>query len=824
MQIDIFCLKKIIFFYKHLQHRSSFSLISAITYVIATGVLSSVTLGSIKIINNAKVAELVKEMAHYDRANANFVGRYGALPGLLSYSKCMMYPEFSKNCRRQDDINLTTSEYIYQNSSCSTTIGCTLQNGGTKGTQAGEDIFRNFLLPMRYLKDAGLSYVKTIGLSKQFFSNQNSTNNLSKQTWAESNAGDGVYVNIYNYYNTAGFGGYFLFNNNSIMGHTTSSGNSYDHYDKLMNGDNQYLVYHRFGDKRGALAVQNVKALDKKIDDGRPMSGRLTTYSTDNFSGDFKNSEYSKCITAEPSSYEALKNIDYNTDAKTGGGYCNFTYQLENVAEMVNGNVDGALSSSNQAPVATTPIITTRCYFEDKQRCCEKSDGSKECHNYASFVLDGNICKYIYFDNSERTENAVDKISNCISDEQASCTSDDNGDFLCKYCDGAVVAGSCVGKIQKYCESDQDLLSNVCTDVIDANSKFYCSFLNNSKRGCDVYTTSYCDNNNSVEGCSKSISNTSNYLCFILNNQIVPNRCVASEYKFCQNNSGFGCSTQAHNTDKYYCNTIDDRIVPNSCNELHHKYCSSSSGENCNILPQANTTHKCLVLNNLIISESCIQVEKKSQYCKESSNASLVNNVVEFSSSCTDVIEYESKYYCKTIDDAIVECDDDKFMYCSVNSGTMIDDMNDENMNCVNRPYYTDDDDDMTIETIDNFVSKIQFYCKILNGNIMQATCEEPVFMYCEFINGEYNDHKTICDKNATETTDAYKFYCKTLNNTVLVDMCEIRNVEFVYCPKKTSWTHECSLENKDPSTYPYKCRISDRSPEVIARSTCEKV
>ena len=53
MQIDIFCLKKIIFFYKHLQHRSSFSLISAITYVIATGVLSSVTLGSIKIINNA---------------------------------------------------------------------------------------------------------------------------------------------------------------------------------------------------------------------------------------------------------------------------------------------------------------------------------------------------------------------------------------------------------------------------------------------------------------------------------------------------------------------------------------------------------------------------------------------------------------------------------------------------------------------------------------------------------------------------------------------------------------------------------------------------
>ena len=199
--------------------KRSVGLVTAATYVMATGILTSVTLGSVKLINNAKVAELVKEMAFYDNANAKFVGRYNALPGLMSYSKCMTFPEFSKNCRRQDDINLTTNEYVYKGSGCSATIGCTLQNNGTDGKQAGEDVFRNFLLPMRYLKDAGLGYVKTIGLSKQLFS----TENLTKQTWAESKAGDGVYVNIYNYYNVSGFGGYFLFNNNSIMGHTTSS-------------------------------------------------------------------------------------------------------------------------------------------------------------------------------------------------------------------------------------------------------------------------------------------------------------------------------------------------------------------------------------------------------------------------------------------------------------------------------------------------------------------------------------------------------------------------------------------------------------------------
>ena len=87
------------------------------------------------------------------------------------------------------------------------------------------------------------------------------------------------------------------------MGHTTHSGNWQDHYNKLQRPEDQYLIYHRNSSiPKGALSNVLVKNVDAKIDDGKPLTGRLTVYATTN--GDFKNNEYSKCITEEPTDEE----------------------------------------------------------------------------------------------------------------------------------------------------------------------------------------------------------------------------------------------------------------------------------------------------------------------------------------------------------------------------------------------------------------------------------------------------------------------------------------------------------------------------------------
>ena len=793
--------------------KRSVGLVTAATYVIATGILTSVTLGSVKLINNAKVAELVKEMAFYDNANAKFVGRYNALPGLLSYSKCMTFPEFSKNCRRQDDINLTTNEYIYKGSGCSATIGCTLQNNGTDGKQAGEDVFRNFLLPMRYLKDAGLGYVKTIGLSKQLFS----TENLTKQTWAESKAGDGIYVNIYNYYNVSGFGEYFLFNNNSIMGHTTSSDKAFDHYDKLMEGDNQYLVYHRFGDKRGALSVQNVKALDIKIDDGKPMTGRLTTYSTDNFSGNFAKSEYSKCITAEPSSYDVLKSIDYNIDTKTGGGYCNFTYQLKNVAEMVNNNTE-ITKVGTYTPKDTYKKCTKysdegevcykatschyegikrcckfedhstscydpskACYFdESKKRCCKYGDTTLRCESSNTWEFKNGKCVFKYYDNSTKEEDYASKISNCTS--STSCTPNDNGNKLCNYCRDQLVANSCVDKKEYYCTKNDNLDNNECTNSISWTSNYYCSFLGNIKTECKGIIDKYCPASNSqLSVCSDSTTATTTAYCRFVDGN--------------NNNTGY-------------------------CANVETKYCATETDYNqCTDTPQNNTTQKCIFVDK--INSDCSAIDKEPLYCPsynssynlckerkadggnylcvfiertkiDTCTASLYcPNDNPQQTECSASFERNSRYACQWVDNAFNTCRQLplRYMYCPQENSAY------EGL-C--RPSYTLSQDEQEKfckqgYCYDNVNEYSKYYCIFQNLSKNTGICDEIKTQNC-----------STNTAGATCNTTTPNYTCKTVNNQIIDGTC-ISNSKTVYCPTNNPNT-DSGCDASVSATNHYKC------------------
>ena len=176
--------------------KQSFSMVSLAMYVVASAFVVSITLGAVSVIDNAKIAKTIDEIEYYQRANSEFIVRYSALPGLVPYSECERFAEFNGVCRNQNDINLTTSENVYTSTTndCNHDMGCIIETNGTAGN---EDIMRNFLLPMRYLKTAGLIDTIKIGLETELDENED----YSDKVWANSRVENELYINIYNYYN-----------------------------------------------------------------------------------------------------------------------------------------------------------------------------------------------------------------------------------------------------------------------------------------------------------------------------------------------------------------------------------------------------------------------------------------------------------------------------------------------------------------------------------------------------------------------------------------------------------------------------------------------
>lgn len=57
----------------------------------------------------------------------------------MTYEKCITYFNDNKICRNQDDINLTTNEYVYNRykDGCNHAIGCFINANGTTGDGLG---------------------------------------------------------------------------------------------------------------------------------------------------------------------------------------------------------------------------------------------------------------------------------------------------------------------------------------------------------------------------------------------------------------------------------------------------------------------------------------------------------------------------------------------------------------------------------------------------------------------------------------------------------------------------------------------------------------
>ncbi len=365
------------------RNKCSFSLITLAIYVFAAGILIEVMIGSGTIIDNAKVIRLMNEIDYYNKANLSFVTKYSSLPGLLNEGKCVSFDEFKPYCRNQDNINLTTSEKVYASLNCNATLGCTLEANGKAGS---EDILRNFLLPMRYLKTAGEIDTIHTGIDVQLSQDED----YSKKTWAPSRIEKNIYINIYNYYNN-GNATHFLFNNHFIFGHNRNSLNQYDQQEKLLHNNNQYLIYQRLDETpKGSVPVNVASKLDIKIDDGRPLTGKLTTFATTDYSTDFQNSNYAKCIDAMPQEYSEITSINYQQNKKQMG-YCDIIYEMTNVSNMVNGDTDGAdlrvhtlYQGANKCDLLPNGNIgeckaPTGGYYSGLKRCLQYEDGTERC-------------------------------------------------------------------------------------------------------------------------------------------------------------------------------------------------------------------------------------------------------------------------------------------------------------------------------------------------------------------------------------------------------------------------------------------------------------
>ena len=313
--------------------KRSFSILSLAIYILAISALTAMILNANSVIENAKVTKLIDEIEFYNNANKEFVIKYSSLPGLIPYEHCIKYAEFNGMCRNQDDINVTTSEYVYNRytDGCNHAFGCFIKANSIAGQ---EDILRMFLLPMRYLKTAGLIDTVNIGLETKLDENED----YSHKVWAKSKVDNNVYINIYNYGNRdKDLTQAFLFSGQWIFQHMINSGTGYEHIHKLETKQNQYLLYIKNSTSpTGAVHATIAHKADVKIDDGKPFTGRFTTFSTSTFIDNFENSEYAKCGTKQPMDENNLINTEYNI-SKTNG-YCNIAYQLNNVMQYVDIN------------------------------------------------------------------------------------------------------------------------------------------------------------------------------------------------------------------------------------------------------------------------------------------------------------------------------------------------------------------------------------------------------------------------------------------------------------------------------------------------------
>ena len=761
------------------RYKQSFSLVSLAMYMMISALAVSITLGAISIIDNAKIARTIDEIEYYQKANSEFIVRYSALPGLVPYSECERFADFNDVCRNQNDINLTTSENVYKSTTndCHHNMGCIIETNGKAGS---EDVIRNFLLPMRYLKTAGLIDTIRIGLETELSADED----YSDKVWAKSRIDKDVYINIYNYYNpTRNTSKPFLFTGQTIFGHTINSDTSFDHYDKLAKSNDQYLLYlKKSSNPRGAISAKIAHKIDRKFDDGKPMTGRLTTFSTSSFTDDFENSEYAGCITTQPNNKDHLDDISYNI-GKSNSGYCNIAYRLQNFLSAV---VEGSKTNSGGTTAKGDPIdetilpgydiehtysdgskktirpTTCDCNQESKTLSCSYQDGT----NRSFYPLGDDACTY---DNATGKQTCTyENGTQCTveltqTDFQNNCTVK-NSLMTCRYDNtGAIPDTRTYTTTKKFCT--QNLIGTTC----ERGTIFNCDTFNNNIVGnCEPTEVRQCSNNTPGEACDTT--GDLNYNCRLFDNKIVDCQAYADNQE-CTSDSGT-CTTG----NTYSCTTLNGEIKSGTCKPIIHRFCTSDDGTSpdaptCAAIP-TDTSYKYVCKFYGDEKQSCWETVVRTQTC--------TNNTA--GSHCMGGVSdtYTGYYSCSAVNGIIVgTCDQYVGKYCNNNAGECD-------------------------------ISGDAYYCPEVLNNIISGTCKAVTYKYCTESAtdlGDYNCENLPYDHH-------YEYYCKFLGDEK--QSCEEKNIELLNCSNNSLHTSCIPVDE-------YECRCETIDGYIVEECFCER-
>lgn len=93
--------------------KKSYSLLEISIYIAVVGILSSITLISYTIYENAKITKIIEDIEYYDNAFVSFAVKYGTIPGNMSLNRCKQFPEFQSICSLSDKTKWTKTDTVY---------------------------------------------------------------------------------------------------------------------------------------------------------------------------------------------------------------------------------------------------------------------------------------------------------------------------------------------------------------------------------------------------------------------------------------------------------------------------------------------------------------------------------------------------------------------------------------------------------------------------------------------------------------------------------------------------------------------------------------
>ena len=130
-------------------YKKSFSLVETSIYLLAVGILTSMSLGGYVIYENARIQKFIEDIKYYENAYMNFASKYGTIPGNMTFNRCKKFPEFENICSLASTTTWTYTDTVsYAANNQLPYSQCEQQSGNPKvGIQ--------HLLAMRQLEHSG---------------------------------------------------------------------------------------------------------------------------------------------------------------------------------------------------------------------------------------------------------------------------------------------------------------------------------------------------------------------------------------------------------------------------------------------------------------------------------------------------------------------------------------------------------------------------------------------------------------------------------------------------------------------------------------------